>query len=138
MPKHVVESLGLYRQRLHPTGTPEGADGWWDVEGTDSARAAAVDMVSQLERDGWPVLDRMLAPGGMLERIRSGDLGFMKRENFGGSIFDSAEALLLMGEGPSAALNAPLTRTLDGVRPEQREHAERFNEWVLEQAETAW
>jgi hypothetical protein len=137
MPKQVVESLGLFRQRLHPTGTPEGADGWWDVEDSDSARAAAVDMVSQLERDGWPVLDRMLDPEGMLERIRSGDLGLMKRENFGGIIFDRAEALLLMGEGPSDALNSLLTRALDGVRPEQREHAERFNAWVLEQAQIA-
>jgi hypothetical protein len=136
MPKHVVESLGLYRQRLHPTGTPEGADGWWDVEDTDSARAAAVDMVSQLERDGWPILDRMLAPGGMLERIRSGDLGFMTRENFG-IIFERAEALLLMGEGPSDALASLLERALDGVRPDQRAHAERFNEWVLTQAQTA-
>lgn len=137
MPKQVVESLGLFRERLHPTGTPEGADGWWEVEDADSARVAAVDMVGQLERDGWPVLDRMLAPGGMLERLHSGDLGFMKRETFGGTIFDRAEALLLMGEGPSDALDSLLIRALDGVRPEQREHAERFNEWVLEQAQTA-
>jgi hypothetical protein len=137
MPKQVVESLGLFRQRLHPTDTPPGAHGWWEVEDTDSARVAAVDMVSQLERDGWPVLDRMLAPGGMLERVRRGDLGFMKRENFGGTIFDRAEAVLLMCEGPSDALNSLLMRALDGVRPEQREHAERFNEWVLEQARTA-
>lgn len=73
----------------------------------------------------------------MLERIRSGDLGFMKRENFGSTIFDRAEALLLMDQGQSDALNSLLKSALDGVRPEQREHAERFNEWVQEQAKTA-
>lgn len=136
MPKQVVESLGLFGQRLHPTGTPEGADGWWEIDDTDSARLAALDMEIQLERDGWPVLDRMLAPGGMLARIRSGDLGFMKRESFG-ILFDRAEALLLMDEGPSDALNTLLKRALDGVGPDQRVHAERFNEWVLAQAHTA-
>jgi hypothetical protein len=136
MPKQVVESLGLFRQRLHPTGTPEGVDGWWEVEDTESARAAAVDMVVQLARDGWPDLDRMLAPGGMLDQVHSGDLGFTKRESFG-LLFDRAEALLLMDDGPSDALNSRLKDALDGVRPDQRAHAELFNEWVLAQARTA-
>jgi hypothetical protein len=136
MPKQVVERLGLFRHRLHPTGTPEGTDGWWEVEDTDSAQAAVVDMASQLERNGWPDLDRMLAPTGMLDRIHTGDLGFMKRENFGG-MFDRAEALLLMDEGPSDALDSRLKQALESVRPDQRENAERFNEWVLGQAQSA-
>ena len=31
LPKAVNESLGLYRHRLHPTGTPPGTDGWWAI-----------------------------------------------------------------------------------------------------------
>ena len=57
MPKSVSESLGLYRERLHPEGTPEGTDGWWDVSDDESARLAVADMNTQLERAGWPILD---------------------------------------------------------------------------------
>lgn len=83
MPKSVTEYLGLYRERLHPTGTPEGTDGWWDVSDPESAVAAVTDMVVQLEAAGWPVLGRMLTAGGMLDQIRRGDLGRIKRANFG-------------------------------------------------------
>jgi hypothetical protein len=69
----------------------------------------------------------------MLDQIHSGDLGFFKRENFG-FLFDRAEALLLMDDGPSDALETLLTQTLVDVRPDQRENAERFNDWVRSQA----
>jgi hypothetical protein len=59
MPKSVTESLGLYRERLHLEGTPEGVDGWWEVSGVDSVRAAVADMNVQLDRSGWPVLESM-------------------------------------------------------------------------------
>lgn len=52
MPKTVTESLGLYRERLHPGGTPSGTDGWWEVSDDRSARLAVADMVVQLERSG--------------------------------------------------------------------------------------
>ena len=96
MPKAVPESLGLYRVRLHPSGTPDGTDGWWEVDATDqSALAAAADMVTRLDLSGWPALDRMMTSGGMLEQVRRGDFGDMKRGNFG-VYFARAEALLLM------------------------------------------
>src|SRR5215831_12700174 len=31
LPKSVRESLGLYRDRLHPAGTPAGVDKWWQI-----------------------------------------------------------------------------------------------------------
>ncbi|MCY7289762.1 MAG: DUF4304 domain-containing protein [Cryobacterium sp.] len=40
-PKSMSESLGLYRERLHPEGTPEDTDGWWDVADDESARLVA-------------------------------------------------------------------------------------------------
>jgi hypothetical protein len=82
MPKNVTESLGLYRERLHPEGTPAGIDGWWEVSDPESARRAVADMNEQLERAGWPVLEHMFSRDAMMKRLRDGDLGMMKRSNF--------------------------------------------------------
>lgn len=136
MPKSVSESLGLYRERLHPDGTPEGIDGWWDVTDDESARVAVEDMVAQLDRAGWPVLESMFFREAMMSRLHDGDLGMMKRSNFG-VFFARAEALLLMDAGPSDALEAQLDYALANVMPEQRDHAERFDAWVRSQAAKA-
>ena len=137
VPKAVTESLGLYRERLHPSGTPAGTDGWWEVDAdTQSAFGAASDMVAQLRESGWHVLDRMLAPGGMLEQVRNGDLGYIKREIFG-VVFARAGALLLMDKGPSVELDEQLDYALEHVTPQQREHALRFDSWVRQQARAA-
>jgi hypothetical protein len=69
----------------------------------------------------------------MLARVRDGDLGYMKRGN-SGVFFARAEALLLMDDGPSDALESQLRYALDNVMPGQREHAERFDSWVRAQA----
>ena len=133
MPKSVSESLGLYRERLHPEETPAGTDGWWDVSDDDSASRAVADMNTQLERGGWPVLDAMFSREAMLGRLHDGDLGMMRRSNFGVH-FARAEALLLMDGGPSEALESHLNYALDNVMPTQREHAERFDAWVRTEA----
>ena len=57
MPKSVTESMGLYRERLHPEGTPEGIDGWWKVSDEASALVAVADMNVQ-----WGTL-RLADPG---------------------------------------------------------------------------
>ncbi len=135
MPKAITESLGLYRVRLHPSGTPEGTDGWWNLDATArSALAAATDMITQLDLSGWHALDRMMMSGGMLEQVRRGNLGDMKRENFG-VYFARAEALLLMDNGPSTALDERLSFALENVIPRQGETAQRFDEWVRAQAQ---
>lgn len=136
MPKSVTEYLGLYRERLHPAETPDGRDGWWEVDDNESAVAAATDMVGQLEVAGWPVLDRMLTPSGMLDQIQNGDLGEMKRANFK-AFFAMAEALLLMDQGPSEALERKLQYALQHCMPRQKENAERFDAWVRDQANRA-
>lgn len=132
-PKAVPESLGLYRERLHPEGTPEGRDGWWDVSDDESAELAVADMNVQLERAGWPVLEEMFNGDSMLARLREGDLGMMKRSNFG-VFFARAEALMLMDDGPSGALESALRYALENCMPGQRENAERFDQWVRVEA----
>ena len=133
MPKSVSESLGLYRDRLHPAGTPTGVDGWWDIFDDDSARMAVTDMRAQLDRAGWPLLEAMFSREAMMTRLREGDLGMMKRPNFG-VYFARTEALLLMDSGLSDALESRLEYALTNVTPRQRENAERFDAWVRAQA----
>jgi len=132
-PKAVPESLGLYRERLHPEGTPEGTDGWWEVSDDESAHVAVAGMKVQLERAGWAVLDELFARDSMVARLRRGDLGMMKRSDFGVH-FARAEALMLMDDGPSEALESALRHALDNCMPTQRENAERFDQWVRAEA----
>jgi len=136
MPKSVTESLGLFRDRVHPTGTPARVDGWWEVTDESSAGDAATDMSVRMEEVGWAPLDAMLTRAGMLEKIRAGDLGLMKREDFD-AFFACAEALLLMDAGPSEALELCLARALEGVVPTQRESAEEFDAWVRSESRRA-
>ncbi|WP_203704834.1 DUF4304 domain-containing protein [Asanoa iriomotensis] len=136
MPKAVPEYLGLYRERLHPAGTPDGVDGWWEVTDEESAVAVAADMVVQLEAAGWPVLDRLLTAGGMLDQVRCGDLGYMKQANFD-VFFARAEALLLMDQGPSDLLEKNLRHAREHCIATQHENAKKFDEWVRAQARGA-
>ena len=133
LPKSVTESLGLYRERLHPEGTPAGMDGWWDVFDEASARTAAADIRAQLDKAGWPVLESMFSREAMLARLKEGELGMMRRSN-AGVFFARAEALLLMDAGLSDALESRLAYALTDVAPRQREDAERFDAWVRAEA----
>lgn len=136
MPKSIQESLGLYRERLHPRETPEGTDGWWDVADDRSARLAVADMIAQLDRTGWPMLESMFSREAMMTRLRDGDLGMKKRSDFG-VFFARAETLLLMDAGQSDALDLHLHYALDNVMATQRDHAERFDTWVRAEAAKA-
>lgn len=136
MPTAVSESLGLYRKRLHPSSAPTGVDVWWEVTDEGSAFEAAQAMVVGLEANGWPLLKRLLTRDGMLSQIRSGDLGDMRRTSLG-VFFAMAEALMLMDEGPSSALDEQLGFAISNGMPTQAENARRFDEWVREQARRA-
>jgi hypothetical protein len=136
MPKSVTESLGLYRERLHPEGTPERTDGWWEVTDDASARTAVEDMKVQLDGAGWLVLDAMFSREAMLARLRQGDLGMMQRAD-SGVFFARAEALLLMVDGLSDALDSQLNYALTNVMPHQIGHAEQFDSWVRSEAAQA-
>lgn len=107
MPKSINVTLGLYRQRIHPTGTPEGDDGWWEVFDATSATTAVADMVVRLEDSGWEVLDDMFSREVLMSRLLTGDLGMIQRS--GCSVLSArAAALMLMDAGPSAAVDEHL------------------------------
>lgn len=133
MPKSVSVWEGMYTNRLHPEGTPPSIDGWWDVRNDESAQIAVTDMIAQLEQHGWPVLEQMFSRDAMMARVRSGDLGFLKRSNVE-SPFIHAEALLLMDSGWSEALEELLDYALESSTPLTRAHAERFDAWVRAEA----
>jgi hypothetical protein len=132
-PKAINESLGLYRDRLHPTGTPAGTDGWWEISSDRDAQVAASDMVEQLGKRGWPTLTRLLDRQALIDTIRAGDLGYMKAEHFG-VFFARAEALLIAENGPSPCLEELLNRASAGAMPSQSENAAMFAQWVRARA----
>jgi hypothetical protein len=134
LPKSVTESLGLWRDRLHPAGTPAGADRWWQISSDSDARAAAADMVAQLVNHGWPTLTRLLNRQGLLDSIRSGDLGHMRAEHFE-VLLAQAEAVLIADDGPSARLGELLDRATTKALPAQQANAAKFVAWVRARAE---
>lgn len=136
LPKSITESLGLYRDRLHPTGTPPEVDGWWEISDHREASAAATDMREQLATHGWPTLKRLMDREALLDQIRCGDLGHMKAEHFG-VFFARAEALLLAENGPSARLDELLDYATATATPAQRDNDARFAEWVRTRAARA-
>jgi hypothetical protein len=136
MPKAIPESMGLYKQRLLPSNTPDGNEGWWQVDSLRRVPQVVDDMQAQLERQGWPVLCRLLERDEMLDRVRQGDLGFWRKENVPG-YFATAEALLLMDAGPSRALDEQLALVRATSTAAQVESADRFVRWVRQQAESA-
>jgi hypothetical protein len=133
LPKSITESLGLYRDRLHPGGTPAGVDGWWQVSSEPEARVAAADMVVQLAEHGWPTLTRLLNRQALLDSIRSGDLGHMKGEHE--VFFARAEAVLIADDGPSTRLEELLDRATTKALPAQQANAAKFAAWVRARAE---
>jgi hypothetical protein len=133
LPKSVNESLGLYRDRLHPAGSPAGADVWWQVSTEEDARVAAADMVVQLADHGWPALARLLNRQALLDSVRSRDLGHMKGDHE--VFFARAEAVLIADEGRSALLEELLERSTASAIPSQQANAAKFAEWVRARAE---
>lgn len=136
MPKSVSESLGLFRGRLNPEGTPESQDDWWKVSDAESAHTAVADMIVQLDRAGWPVLEQMFTRDAFMARLQDGDLGMHRRSN-SDVVFARAEALLLMDAGPSDALESRLSHALNNVTPYELEYAKRFDAWVRSEAAKA-
>ena len=136
LPKTISESSGLYRERLHPTGAPVDVDGWWEVNHPDDAAVVAADMVRQLDRAGWPTLERLLDRNAMVDQVRAGDLGYVTREHHD-VLFARALALLVSDHGPSRELDEQLAHALEHVLDSQRENAVEFDVWVRERAASA-
>ena len=133
MPKTMTENLGMYRDRLHPDGTPTDRHGWWEITDEHSAHLAVDDMLHQLDVGGWPLLSRLLEPGAMLEQVRRKNLGHMKGAGMA-VFFARAEAILLMDAGLTPELEKALQFALGNCIPTQREHAKKLDAWIREQA----
>ena len=136
LPKTLSESYGLYRKRLHPTGTMGNVDGWWEVNHPDDAADIAADLARQLDLAGWPTLTRLLDRSAMVDQVRGGDLGDVTREHHD-VLFARALALLVSDNGPSRELDTQLACALEHVLDSQREDATEFDAWVRERAASA-
>jgi uncharacterized protein DUF4304 len=134
LPERVSESVCLYWHQLGPEGRLADEEQSWDVYDQESALLAVSDMVVQLDRVGWPVLERMFDRTAMVERVRSRELGSI-RNSATIAFLARAEALLLMDAGPSDTLESLLAHSMNTSPAGGRAHAERFNSWVRAQAE---
>lgn len=135
-PHQVNESLGLYRERLTPSGSPAGDDGAWQVADPAGAAAVAEEVAERLKRDGLPLLDRLLDRDAFLATLRAGDLGMIKIENFIG-LFPFAEAVLLSDDGPSDRLEELLELAHVQAVPERKDSAARYAAWIRARARAA-
>ncbi|MGH8879343.1 MAG: DUF4304 domain-containing protein [Stackebrandtia sp.] len=135
-PKTISESLGLYRSRLHPTGSEPGADTWWEVTGPGDAGLVARDMADRLAADGWTFLTALLDRERMIAQIRNRDLGMIRGQKWTG-LLARAEAVMLSDHGPSHDLDRLLEVEVTEATPPQRDNAERFADWVRNRATIA-
>jgi hypothetical protein len=132
-PKSVTAPLGLYRDRLHPTGSPAERDTWWQVHHDADAREAAHDMVAQLQAQGLPRLLNLLDRENLLAAVRAGDLGFFKSPNFQ-VLFKRAEAVLIADRGLTPELQQLLHYDITHSTPRQQQNAELFADWARTRA----
>ena len=138
--KSVNQSDGLYRDRVHPTGTPPRTDAWWVVTSAEDAHAVAHDMVDQLNTQaGFPRLRDLLRRDRLLECVRAGDLGFTKKADldpaYGDWYFSRAEAVLLADEGPSARLHLLLDVPDQLAAPSEQQSGFDFASWIRGRAQ---
>jgi hypothetical protein len=133
MPKSISESLGLYRDRLHPSAGTKLGEAWWEIDDSISADAAVSEIVMQLEMVGWPLLNDWLSRESLRRRVDEGDFGFSKA-NLPLRVA-MAQALLLMDGGPSRELHAKLEECRRNAGEQKLRMVEKFEDWVRAQAE---
>lgn len=136
MPKVPGEASGLYRDRIHPTGSPPNTDTWWTVRDEVDAEAAARDMVVRLTADALPLLMDLLERPKLLESVRKMDLGMVHGTSWA-LYFMQAEAILRSGEGTSSQLEGILKYIDEHSEEKRRADAERLIAWVQFRAEDA-
>lgn len=132
-PKSITEPLGLYRDRLNPTGSPAERDIWWQVHDDVDAQEVAHDMVVQLEAQGLPRLLNLLDRENLLAAVRAGDLGFFKGSNLD-VYFKRAEAVLIADRGLTPELEQLLDYDITHSSPMQKRNAEMFAAWARARA----
>jgi hypothetical protein len=133
MPKAISESLGLYRDRLHPSAGAKLGEAWWEIDDSIGADSAVSEIVMQLEMVGWPLLDDWLTRDGLKRRVDEGDFGFSKA-NLPLRVA-MAQALLLMDGGPSPELRAILEECRRHAGEQYMRMVQKFEAWVNAQAE---
>jgi Domain of unknown function (DUF4304) len=133
LPKSITEPLGLYRDRLNPTGSPAERDMWWQVHDDVDAQEIAHDMVVQLEARGLPRLLNLLDRENLLAVVRAGHLGFFKSSNFD-VYFKRAEAVLIADRGLTPELEQLLDYDIAHSSPTQKQNAEMFAAWAHSRA----
>lgn len=127
LPKTLSETYGLFRDRL---GTS------WDIPSADAAEAVVLDMVAALERDGWPLLTRLLDRTAFLDHLRTVGLGEIKQSYGFDTYFAKAEAILLSDDGPSTALDELLNRMTADLDPRIREAWLADVAWIRARAQS--
>jgi Domain of unknown function (DUF4304) len=132
--KSISDSLGLYRDRLHPSGSTPRRDIWWEVHGAD-AQEVAHDMVVQLA-DGLPRLLNLSHRENLLAAIRERDLGHFKGPN-PEVFFKRAEAVLIADRGLSPELEELLDYVTAHSAASQMHSAEKFAAWARAYASRA-
>ena len=132
-PKALPESWGLYKRRLHPTGTPADTDQWWRADRPRAVEPVVADMVRRLDADGWPTLEKLLDREAMVEQARAGDLGFVTREHAPGYVATGL-AVLLSDYGTSDELDEQLDLMLATSTTRALEHARELVAWIRARA----
>jgi hypothetical protein len=133
LPKSITASLGLYRDRLHPSGSPAGRDIWWQVHEGADAQEVAQDMVVQLKAHGLPRLLELLDRENLLAAVRARDLGFFKGPDLE-VFFKRAEAVLIAGRGLTPELEELLDYDITHSMQTQKQNAGLFADWARAQA----
>jgi hypothetical protein len=121
-----TEALGMWRERLHPTGP--GQAQWWRIASEEQAHLAALDMVDQLSALGIPTLaalqDRRRLLQSFCEHSMPG-FGYVAETRH-------AIALLLCDEGESEELRDALEQLLSSAWAEAGDV--KFAKWATEHA----
>lgn len=103
MPTAPREASGLYRNRIHPTGSPSHEDIWWTIRNESDAEAVAADMVERITVEALPILANLLDRSNLVESLRKKDLGMIHGANWD-LYFMQAEAILRADDGMSSQL----------------------------------
>ena len=127
LPKTLSETYGLFRDRL---GTV------WDIPSPDAAEPVVLDMLAALERDGWPLLNRLLDRTWFLEYLRTDGLGEIKQAYGFDKYFAKSEAILLSDDGPSPALDELLDRMTTDLDPTIGKAWLADAAWIRDRAES--
>lgn len=133
----VVESDGLFRDRLEPGSKPDGAgEQWWEVVDDETARSVVGDIVLRLERTELPRLTSLLDRERMLAAVRAHDLGDVRGDGWT-RYFLEAEAILLADRGPSAELDTALGAATTHWSDPWTDRERLLHDWVLARARRA-